>query len=515
MISDYFNNSQCGDGQSTVHGRFSELAASQHKGRQRPLRRDAQTPCHGRLTTYRVRAANYFVLLCIAALAIPCIASSDALRAAQLALSPPMGWNSWDAYGFGIDESAFKANAAVLARLTSYGWKYAIIDEGWYMKDPAGADLKSRQYQLDGHGLLIPAVNRFPSAAKSAGLRPLADWIHQRGLKLGIHIVRGIPRQAVRENLPIGDSKFQAVDAADITDTCPWEEGNYGVRDNEAGQAYYNSMFRLYAAWKVDFVKVDCIANRPYRASEIRQIAAAIQHAGRPMVLSLSPGPTDVSHAEEVGRYAQMWRISNDIWDGWTFAHDKPGDDYPTGIASAFEYLALWASYARPGHWPDADMLPFGRLAPHPGWGDPRASRLTPDEQRTQFVLWAVARSPLILGTNLTQLDEFTRSLITNRRLIEINQGAWTSRQLADLPGSYEGVRVWIASKADAHTGDTIVALFNVGTQPRTIRADWAELGLGSAGRSVLDLQSGERIGTTSAVNVQLPAHASAVYRLH
>ena len=190
------------------------------------------------------------------------------------------------------------------------------------MKDPAGADLEAREYQLDRHGLLIPAVNRFPSAAHAGGLRSLADWTHHHGLKLGIHIVRGIPRRAVRENLPIADSAFQAIDAADIADTCPWDDGNYGVRDNEAGQAYYDSMFKLFAAWKVDFVKVDCIASRPYKASEIRQIATAIHHAGRPMVLSLSPGPTDVSHAEEVGRYAQMWRISNDIWDGWSFEHD-------------------------------------------------------------------------------------------------------------------------------------------------------------------------------------------------
>jgi hypothetical protein len=460
-------------------------------------------------------AANYFVLLFIATLAIPRSASGDALRAAQLASSPPMGWNSWDAYGFGIDESAFKANAAVLARLTSYGWKYAIIDEGWYMKDPAGADLEAREYQLDRHGLLIPAVNRFPSAAHAGGLRSLADWTHHLGLKLGIHIVRGIPRRAVRENLPIADSAFQAIDAADIADTCPWDDGNYGVRDNKAGQAYYDSMFKLYAAWKVDFVKVDCIASRPYKASEIRQIATAIHHAGRPMVLSLSPGPTDVSHAEEVGRYAQMWRISNDIWDGWSFEHDGPGDDFPTGVASAFEKLALWAPYVRPGHWPDADMLPFGRLAPHPGWGDARASRLTADEQRTQFVLWAVARSPLILGANLTQLDGATLALITNRRLIEFNQGMWISRPVADLPAAYEGLRVWISSKCDAATGDTIVALFNLAPGTKTVRADWKTLGLGSARRTVLDLQSGERIGTVSAVDVQLRAHASAVYQLH
>ena len=515
LSSHYFDNCPCVGCRSTVDARCTELAAGQHKGRQRPLRRSAQTPCHRRLTTYWMSAANYFVLLFIATLAIPRIVSGDALRAAELASSPPMGWNSWDAYGFGIDESAFKANAAVLARLTSYGWKYAIIDEGWYMKDPAGTNLEAREYQLDRHGLLIPAMNRFPSAAHAGGLRLLADWTHHHGLKLGIHIVRGIPRQAVRENLPIAHSEFRAVDAADITDTCPWDDGNYGVRDNKAGQAYYDSMFKLYAAWKVDFVKVDCIASRPYKASEIRQIAAAIQHAGRPMVLSLSPGPTDLSHAEEVGRYAQMWRISNDIWDGWAFVHDKPGDDFPSGVVSAFESLALWAPYARAGHWPDADMLPFGQLAPHPGWGNARTSRLTVDEQRTQFVLWAIARSPLILGTNLTQLDESTRSLITNRRLIAINQGAWTSRPVADLPAAYQGLRVWISSSSDHHSGDTIVALFNLAPQSTTVRADWKSLGLGSGNRTVSDIQSGERLGTVSGVDVQLPSHASAIYRLH
>ncbi|HEY3732097.1 MAG TPA: glycoside hydrolase family 27 protein, partial [Steroidobacteraceae bacterium] len=409
----------------------------------------------------------------------------------------------------------FKANVAVLAQLRRYGWQYAVIDEGWYMKNPTGADLEARAYQLDDHGLLIPAVNRFPSAAMAAGLRPLADWVHHLGLKLGIHIVRGIPRQAVRDNLPIADSNFHALDAAELADSCPWDDGNYGVRDNRAGQAYYNSMFKLYAAWKIDFVKVDCISDRPYRPSEIRQIAVAIQHAGRPMILSLSPGPTDISHAGEVRRYAQMWRISNDIWDGWSFEHDKPGDDFPTGVVAAFENLAIWAPYLRPGHWPDADMLPFGSLAPHPGWGNARASRLTPDEQRTQFVLWAVARSPLILGANLTRLDEFTRSLITDRGLIEINQGAWTSRPLADLPPSFGNVRVWLASPSDLRKHDNIVALFNLGSRPTTIRADWLEFGLGPATRTVFDIQSGKGIGAVTSVDVQLPAHASAVYRLH
>src|SRR5262249_34595609 len=158
---------------------------------------------------------------------------------------------------------------------------------------------------------------------------------------------------------------------------------------------------------------------------------------------------------EEIAQYAQMWRISNDIWDGWRFAHSKPTDDFPNGIETAFDNLAKWAPYARPGRWPDADMLPFGSLTPHPGWGEPRMSRLTRDEQQTQFVLWSVARSPLILGGNLTRLDEFTRSLITNRELIAVNQGDWTSLPVESLPAGFETIRVWRAtrhqSRAPAH----------------------------------------------------------------
>jgi hypothetical protein len=436
-------------------------------------------------------------------------------RSEELAASPPMGWNSWDAYGFTIDEAAFKANASVLARLKAHGWQYAIIDEGWYMNNPSGADLNAREYQLDEHGLLVPALNRFPSAADSTGLRSLADWTHRQGLKLGIHIVRGIPRAAVRENLPVAGSSFRATDAAEIAATCPWDDGNYGVRDNAAGQAYYDSMFKLYAAWKIDFVKVDCISNAPYRPTEIRQIATAIRRAGRPMVLSLSPGPTNISHADEVARHAQMWRISNDIWDGWSFEHKEPGVDFPTGIAAAFDNLALWAHHARPGHWPDADMLPIGMLAPRPGWGEPRASRLTPDEQQTQFVLWAIARSPLILGSNLTELDELTRSLITNQGLIGMNQGAWTSHPAADSPAGDKNVRVWVASPTHSRSGDRIVAVFNLGSQPMTLRASWRSLGSQSPSVAAINLLTGERIARGEAVDLRLAAHASAVYRLH
>jgi hypothetical protein len=432
--------------------------------------------------------------------------------AQPLAPTPPMGWNSWDAYGFTLDEPAFRANVKVLAGLRPYGWTYAVIDEGWYMQDPFGDRLETRKYLLDAWGRLIPTA-RFPSSAGGAGFRPLADWVHAQGLKFGLHIVRGIPRQAVRANLLIAGSAFHAADAADTADTCPWDEGNYGVRDTPAGQAWYDSLLRLYASWGVDFLKVDCIADHPYKAAEIRQIAEAIRRSGRPIVLSLSPGPTNLSHAEEVSRWAQMWRIGDDTWDGWRFEHPR-GGEFPNGVADAFDHLAKWSPWAGPGHWPDADMLPFGSLGPHPGWGEPRTSRLSHDETRTQLTLWAIARSPLILGGDLTRLDPFTRSLITNREVLQVNQRASESHPVTDLPAGFEHVRVWASRTGPRPGGPEVLALFNLDDAPVTLRAPWAQLGLKAGRRRVRDLWQGRELPASDGIDLVLPGHGGALYRV-
>lgn len=431
--------------------------------------------------------------------------------AQEIALTPPMGWNSWDAYGLTIDEADFKANALELAKLHAYGWTYAVIDEGWYMGNPFGDKLQHRNYALDAHGLLIPAPGRFPSSADGQGFKPLADWAHAQGLKFGIHIVRGIPKQAVEANLPIAGSTFRAKDAADTADTCAWDDGTYGVRDNPAGQAYYDSMLALYARWGVDFLKVDCIADRPYKISEIRQIAAAIKKTARPIVLSLSPGPTQLSHAAEIRQYGQMWRISNDVWDGWTFVHEHPNDDFPMGVRDIFDRLPPWTGQARDGRWPDADMLPFGMLVPHPGWGEARKSRLTLDEERTQLTLLAIARSPLILGANLTKLDDATRALITNKDVIAVDQTSHDNHPVEHLPSGFEHVRVWLAY---GEKGQRYVAVFNLDDRPASIDTTWNNLGLAQGKHAVRDLWDGHRLAAFDRLKVVLPAHGCVLYAL-
>jgi hypothetical protein len=446
-----------------------------------------------------------------AALLLPAASS----HARTLAATPPMGWNSWDAYGLTINEAQFKANARVLATLRRYGWKYVVIDEGWYMANPSGKTLAEKNYQWNRNGLLIPAPDRFPSAANGAGFKPLADWVHAHGLKFGIHIVRGIPRQVVEANLPIAGTSFHAADAADKTSPCPWDPGNWGVKDNAAGQAYYDSMMKLYASWGVDFIKVDCIANNPYRPTEIRQIAEAIRKSGRPMVLSLSPGPTARAHAAEVAKYAQMWRISNDHWDVWNPVH-KPGQgEFPFGLKDAFDRLGEWAPYAGPGHWPDADMLPWGWLGPHPGWGSARQSRETQTEQRTEFTLWAMARSPLILGANLTRLDDFTRSLITNRTVIGIDQKSVASGP-ALMPLSTATPlpwRAWYARTGGYHP-KTYLAVFNLSDSSGQWDIPWMAFHLPGGSYAVYDIWNHKRVPKAKMLHVELPPHGCALFRI-
>ena len=425
---------------------------------------------------------------------------------ATLAATPPMGWNSWDGYGTTINEAQFKANANWFSEhLKSFGWQYVVIDMEWFVRNPVPeGNSKNSQYSLDEFGRYIPPENRFPSAANGRGFKQLADLTHSLGLKFGIHILRGIPKEAVKHNLPIADSPYHAAEAAVLSDTCPWNFDNYGVDPSRpAGQAYYDSIIKLYADWGVDFIKVDCISDRPYKADEIRSLSEAIAKSGRSIVLSLSPGPSPLDKAQELKKYAQMWRISNDIWDLWH--NDK---FYPKGVADQFQNVAKWASISEPGRWPDADMLPVGTLGPAPGWGKPRKSRLTRDEQRTLLTLWSIFCSPLMVGGDLSAADEWTTSLLTNPEVLAVDQH---SKQGHQLMASKDSV-VW--TSVPGSEDGKYIALFNVTPRPLHIRKLWKDLGLPETNHKVRDLWQRKDLGATEAVEVTLPAHGSVLYKV-
>jgi alpha-galactosidase len=444
-------------------------------------------------------------------LALICLIAAFSLRAGSqqqslLAPTPPMGWNSWDSYGLSITEAEFKANVDWLHQhLQPSGWQYAVVDEGWYLAHPENADKKGADqgYTLSANGLYLPAVNRFPSSTNDQGLKPLADYVHSLGLKFGIHIIRGIPKQAVEKDLPIAGSTYHAAEAADQTDLCRWNPDNYGVKDNAAGQAYYDSMARLYASWGLDFLKVDCIS-QPYDAPEIHMISAALRKSGRPIVLSLSPGPTPLDQATDVRQYAQMWRISDDMWDIWS---KKPGEEaFPQSLKNQFTLLQRWSPYAGPGHWPDADMLPIGYLGPRPGWGVARQSRFTLGDTRTLLTLWSIARSPLILGTNLTLMDEQIQAMVTNPEVIAVDQRSTENRPVIETANTV----IWTASLDGSH----LVAVFNVSDFPATITESWKDLGLDRSSYRVRDLWQREELGTQTSLRLSAPPHGSFLLEL-
>jgi alpha-galactosidase len=418
-----------------------------------------------------------------------------------------MGWNSWDGYGTTINETDFKKNAQALAKnLLPFGWKYVTVDMEWFVTNPtAEGNGKNFIYSMDSNGRYTPAPNRFPSATPDAGFKPLADFIHSLGLKFGIHILRGIPKSAVEKNLPIAGSSFRAADAADRSDTCPWNFDNFGIDATKpAGQAYYDSIAKLYAQWDVDLIKVDCIASHPYKGDEIRMLSEALRKTGRPIVLSLSPGPAPFEKTQEMSQYANMWRISDDIWDLWHSAVQ-----YPQGLGDQFANVEKWAGVGRAGRWPDADMLPLGFLGPAPGWGKPRGTRLTHDEQRTLMSLWCIFPSPLMIGGDLTAADDWTLSLLTNREVLDVDQHSTGNRVVV----SNEQVVIWVAD-ASGVSDTHYVGVFNRSESSQTVHFDLKGPKLSEVKFGVRDLWEHKDLEEASSLNVTVPSHGVALYAL-
>ncbi|MGC2300939.1 MAG: glycoside hydrolase family 27 protein [Acidobacteriaceae bacterium] len=453
----------------------------------------------------RSTAAKFLLPVILAFLAVSIPGSPARQDTTTLALAPPMGWNTWDSWGLTIDEPHFRDSVTWFHNnLQRFSWQYVVVDEGWFAEHPENP-VGHMDYTMSDDGLYMPAINRFPSAAGGKGFRPLADWVHSQGLKFGIHIVRGIPRDAVSRGLRIAGSHFTAADAAATSDTCEWNSDNYGLKNNKAAQAYYNSVADLYAKWGVDYLKVDCIS-RPWKADEIHMMQYALHQTGRPIVLSLSPGPTPIEAAQDAVHSAQLWRISDDMWDLWSKPIDAP--QFPQAEKNQFALLAKWQPWAAPGHWPDADMLPIGYLGPTPGWGQPRQSRLTRDEVRTMMTLWSIARSPLFIGTNLLKMDSFTESVLTNPELIAVDQYAENSHPVIQK----EDTVLWMAS-APEHGGD-YVAIFNLSDAPQSLSYSWQDLGLQFGHHAVRDLWQREELGRLDHLEATLPPHASKIFKI-
>ena len=430
-----------------------------------------------------------------------------------VAQTPPMGWNSWDCFGVDLTEVELTANCDYMAEfLKSFGWEYIVTDILWY----GGPDVKIENFKsenpeqrIDKYGRLIPAENRYPSAKKGS-FKAVANYVHKKGLKFGIHIMRGIPWQAVQQNTPILGSSYRARDIVAFQDTCVWYDGMYGVDMSKPGaQEYYNSLADLYAEWGVDYVKADDMSH-PYHKAEIAALSTALRNCGRSIVLSLSPGPAPREEAEHLLQNANLWRISGDFWDDWQFLYQQ------------FDLCVLWQGVATAGHWPDADMLPLGKLrkrgpddyvAKHMGLSPAEItdeySRFSDTEKQTLLTLWCISRSPLMLGGNLPETDSVTFALITNAQVLAVNQASKNNRELY----REDPVIVWTADVP--HSRDKYIAFFNLDDEAvESVNVKWSELGLTQSCR-VRDLWAKKELGEFSdEFAAEVLPHGSGLFRL-
>ena len=420
----------------------------------------------------------------------------------SFAKTPPMGWNSYDYYDTTVNEAQVKANADYMAaNLKSHGWEYIVVDIEWYSHG-AGTRRDLYQYipfakvEMDEYSRLLPDPERFPSSAGGAGFKPLADYVHSLGLKFGIHIMRGIPRNAAVAHMKIKGTDVTANDLADPSNICFWNPDMYGVRNIPAAQCYYDSLMELYASWGVDFIKCDdiCRYDMPTCRAEIEMLHKAIQKCGRPIVLSLSPGPALIEQAWHYEKYANMWRITDDFWDDFAL------------LKNMFWRCELWQNHVSEGCYPDCDMLPLGKLGQ--GFGAERDTNFTYDEQKTMMTLWCLFGSPLMLGAEMTKLDEQTLSLLTNDRILAMLPPSCKPSQFC----RDDDKAIWQAY--DDETGKHYVAFFNLSEKELIIAATLEELGFDEHSVSLLDLWTGEETSSVGSVSARIKPHACMVYEV-
>lgn len=440
----------------------------------------------------------------------------------QWAPTPPMGWNSWDCFGAGVTEQETLENAEYMVKhLKSHGWNIVTIDIQWY--EPLAHTDQYRRgavLEMDANGRLLPAPNRFPSTRESRSFKPLIDQLHGKGFKVGLHLMRGIPRQAVDQNVPVIGTNVRAADIADKASTCAWNTDMYGVDMTKTGaQEYYDSVFALMASWGIDYVKVDDLSS-PYHDKEIEAIRKAIDKTGRPIIFSTSPGATPLENGSHIQQHANLWRISNDFWDNWS------------GLYAQFARLHNWTPYRGQGHYPDADMLPIGNIRT---WQTNNSwTNFTKDEQITLMTLWSITGSPLIVGANLPKNDDFTLSLLINDEVIDVDQHSTNHKQIfnennhiiwvADVPGSKDKyLAIFNASPAPAPRGrgrgatnTTTPALVATAADSLPAEISIAISDIGLSGKCMVrDLWAHKDMATVSdRITATINSHSAVLYRI-
>jgi len=388
----------------------------------------------------------------------------------QVAQKPPMGWNSFDSYGVYLyDQVANRLVEKMAEVYKPFGYEYFVIDAGWfgefelYPGTMIAKEKHAEKVNINEYGILQPSHCYFPN-----GFRELIDKTHRLGLKFGLHLMRGISREAVRRNTIVKGTNYRAQDIADTTSICTWCLQNWGVNmDKPGAQAYYDSIIEELANWGVDFIKYDDIVPFP---KEVEAVSKAIAKCGRPIVLSLSPGGSVDINAIDFFRKGNMLRVTNDVWD------------VQKDINVCFASWRKWQGKEQPGFWIDMDMIPFGQLqlmSPSPetlakivpgksvakpesktsalyaGKGFTRRCALNKNQMFTFITMRALAASPLMIGGDLLTMDDFAIRLLTDKEMIECNQNG----VMGHLIYEKDGVEIWNTPKEKSNNG--WIGIFN------------------------------------------------------
>lgn len=413
----------------------------------------------------------------------------------------PMGWNSWDCYGAAVNEATVRQNAEYMAKnLKEFGWEYIVVDIQWYSPGATSNDYQPfDDICVDEYSRAIPDPVRFPSSTDGKGFGPLAEYVHSLGLKFGIHIMRGIPRQAVHQNLRILGSTKTARELAKTNSICMWNTDMYGVNpDNEGAKEYYDSIFKLYASWGVDFIKCDDICRElPREESELIMLSEACRNCGRDMVLSLSPGPALLEKAELYKKVANMWRITDDFWDKWELLYNM------------FERAEKWSIHTGNGSYPDADMLPIGAV--RQCYSPDEWTKFTEDEQITMMSLWCIIRSPLMIGGEMTKFDDFTLRLVTNKDILDMFVNARHSHQV--FRKEFDG-KEHVAYAAVDEEGSNYIALFNLSNEDSNISISLSEFELTGTYEG-MELWTEQGTGSVTDIACNIKAHGAKVYKFN
>ncbi|MFH8468061.1 alpha-galactosidase D [Streptomyces sp. NPDC017991] len=429
--------------------------------------------------------------------------STPAAGTQALAAKPYMGWSSWSMqsskypglnpdgdYSYLTEKNVLKQADALAAKLKPFGYEYVNLDAGWWMDQAwkPGFDRYGRQKADPG---------RFPR-----GMKPVADHIHGKGLKAGIYLPVGLQKEAYGEGrVPIwnaGDCTTADIVHDDLRTTNGWDSAYKLDFSDPCAQKYVDSQARLFADWGYDFLKLDGVGPGSGKNGDqydnVADVAAwqqAIAATGRPIHLEVS-WSLDIDRVADWKKYSNGWRIDTDVecycntLVSWENSVDDRWDDLPG-----------WTRHAGPGGWNDLDSLDVG---------NGRMDGLTKAERQSYATLWAIAKSPLYTGDDLTALDSYGVSLLTNREVIALNQGGMPPARPI-TPSDPQ--QVWAAENTD---GSYTVALFNLADRPAAVSADWAALGF--AGKAaVRDLWNRENLGTyQDKVTQALPAHGSRLF---